>query len=78
MNQIFQGCQKKYCSNRKMKLSVTTTRTFTWILLIAAFISASLGGFSDILGRSLVISKFHAWMDASFLVLVAILLNVMV
>ena len=61
-----------------MKLSVTTTRRVTWILLIAAFISASIGGFSDMLGRPLVISKFHAWMDASFLVLVAILLNVMV
>ena len=61
-----------------MKLSVSTTRTFTWILLIAAFISASLGGFSDMLGRPLVITKQHAWMDASFLVLVAILLNVMI
>jgi hypothetical protein len=61
-----------------MKLSVSTTRTFTWILLLAAFISASLGGFSDMLGRPLFITKQHAWMDASFLVLVAILLNVMV
>ena len=61
-----------------MKLSITTTRTLTWILLLAAFVSASLGGFSDMLGRPLLITKQHAWMDASFLVLVAILLNVMI
>lgn len=61
-----------------MKLSLSTTRLITWILLVAAFLSASLGGFSDILGRPLLITKEHAWMDASFLVLVAILLNVMV
>ena len=61
-----------------MKLSLSTTRLITWILLVAAFLSASVGGFSDLLGRPLLITKQHAWMDASFLVLVAILLNVMV
>lgn len=52
-------------------------RTLTIFLVILAILLQALGGMYDIMGKPLYITKEHAWMDASFLILLATLLNVM-
>ncbi len=50
-------------------------KLFIAIALLAFFVSLSLtavGGYADLLGRPLVISKQHAWNDGIFLMLIAI------
>ena len=61
-----------------MLLNRATTRMVTLFLVITAVILSGVGGLSDILQRPLYMSKEHAWRDATFLLLVAILLNVMI
>ena len=61
-----------------MILSRSTTRIVTIILVIFAVLLSGIGGMSDILQRPLYVSKEHAWRDSTFLLLIAILLNVMV
>ena len=54
-----------------------TLHLLTFFLLAIAIAMSVLGGMIDMVGTKFYISKEHAWMDASFVVLVAILLNVM-
>jgi len=54
-----------------------TLHLLTFFLLAIAIAMSALGGMIDMVGTKFYISKEHAWMDASFVVLVAILLNVM-
>ena len=54
-----------------------TLHLLTFFLLAIAIAMSALGGLIDMVGTKFYISKEHAWMDASFVVLVAILLNVM-
>jgi hypothetical protein len=54
-----------------------TLHLLTFFLLAIAVAMSALGGMIDMVGTKFYISKEHAWMDASFVVLVAILLNVM-
>lgn len=61
-----------------MYLSRQTTRTVTLILLILALLMSAIGGLSDIIDKPIYISRQHAFADASFLLLIAILLNVMI
>ncbi len=58
--------------------SKQTTRTLTILLLFFALAMSAVGGLSDILDRPLYISRQHAFADASLLLLIAILLNVMI
>ena len=53
-------------------------RTATLFLIAIAIGMSAIGGMSDLLEKPIYISKEHAWMDASFALLLAILLNVMV
>jgi hypothetical protein len=55
-----------------------TTRILTILLLFFALVMSSLGGLSDILDKPIYISRQHAFADASLLLLIAILINVMV
>lgn len=55
-----------------------TVRVITLFLIVMAIGLAAAGGLSDMLDKPIVLSKQHAWMDASFVLLLAILLNVMV
>lgn len=55
-----------------------TVRTITLFLIVVAIGLAAAGGLSDMLDKPIILSKQHAWMDASFVLLLAILLNVMV
>lgn len=59
-------------------MSKVTIRIITIFLIIIALSMSALGGMSDILEKPIYISKDHAWRDASFILLLAILLNVMV
>lgn len=61
-----------------MFFSRPTIRIVTILLLFLALSMSALGGLSDILDRPLYISRQHAFADASFLLLLAILLNVMI
>jgi hypothetical protein len=53
-------------------------RTLTFFLIIIAIILQAIGGLFDLMGKPTFITKEHAWMDASFIILLATLLNVMV
>jgi hypothetical protein len=53
-------------------------RTATFFLIIIAILLQALGGLFDLLEKPSYITKEHAWMDASFIILLATLLNVMV
>jgi hypothetical protein len=53
-------------------------RSATLFLIVIAILLQALGGMFDLLGKSPYMSKEHAWMDASFIILLATLLNVMV
>ena len=55
-----------------------TTRTLTIVLVVLALAMSTVGGLSDILDKPLYISRQHAFADASFLLLIAILFNVMI
>ncbi len=55
-----------------------TTRILTILLLFFALAMSAIGGLSDILDKPIYISRQHAFADASLLLLVAILINVMV
>ena len=61
-----------------MILNRSTTRIVTIVLIIFATLLSGVGGMSDILQKPLYLSKEHAWRDSTFLLLIAILLNVMV
>lgn len=53
---------------------------FTTLALISFFIAlalTALGGWSDLLGISFVVTKQHAWNDGIFMILVAIFLLVL-
>jgi hypothetical protein len=60
-----------------MFLTRSTVRSLTFLLLGIAITMSALGGMIDMVGSRFYVTKEHAWMDASFLILVAILLNVM-
>jgi hypothetical protein len=50
--------------------------TKKWILLflvVAAFLATGLGGFQDMVGIRLTVTKEHGWNDGIFLMLTAIL-----
>lgn len=52
-------------------------QTLTWIAIFAlllALVLTGVGGWSDLLGRPIVVSKQHAWNDGIFLMLVGIFL----
>jgi hypothetical protein len=53
-------------------------RNATLFLILLAMLLQGLGGMFDLFGKSSYMSKEHAWMDASFIILLATLLNVMV
>lgn len=53
-------------------------RIITIFLIGLALTMSALGGMSDLLEKPIYISKEHAWRDASFVLLLAILLNVMI
>ena len=55
-----------------------TIRILTIVILFFALGMSAIGGLSDILDKPIYISRQHAFADASFLLLIAILLNVMV
>ena len=61
-----------------MFFSRQTIRILTIILLFLSLSMSAVGGLSDILDRPIYISRQHAFADASFLLLIAILLNVMI
>ena len=61
-----------------MYFNRSTTRIITLIMIVVATIMSGIGGLSDMLGTPLYVSKEHAWRDASFVLLLAILLNIMV
>lgn len=61
-----------------MFFSKQTTRILTLILVVLSLAMSAAGGLSDILDKPLYISRQHAFADASVLLLIAILLNVMV
>lgn len=52
-------------------------RPLTLFLVVIAILLQAVGGFFDLMGKPIYITKEHAWMDASFLILLATLLNVM-
>jgi len=60
-----------------MFLTRSTIRSLTFLLLGIAITMSALGGMIDMVDTRFYLTKEHAWMDASFLILVAILLNVM-
>jgi hypothetical protein len=60
------------------RMSSGFVRSITLILIIIAILLQALGGMFDLLGNPLYMTKEHAWMDASFIILLATLLNVMV
>jgi hypothetical protein len=45
---------------------------FAFFLVITSFLSTGLGGWVDLTGRPLMITREHAWNDGIFAVLVAI------
>jgi hypothetical protein len=52
-------------------------QTLTWLAigsLLVALLLTGVGGWSDLVGRPLVVSKQHAWNDGLFLMLVGIFL----
>ncbi len=53
----------------KKELTLLATVVFVFALLLTG-----LGGFSDMIGTNLLVSKQHAWNDGIFLILVAIFL----
>jgi hypothetical protein len=61
-----------------MYFSKQTTRILTLILVVASLFLSAVGGLSDILDKPIYISRQHAFADASLLLLIAILLNVMI
>lgn len=61
-----------------MLFSRGTIRILTLFLILVATIMSGIGGLSDMLGTPLYVSKEHAWRDASFVLLLAILINIMV
>ena len=46
------------------------------LLIILSVVMATLGGLSDLSGQRLIVSKEHYWNDASYLLLLAIVLKV--
>jgi hypothetical protein len=61
-----------------MYFSKQTTRILTLILVVLSLILSAVGGLSDILDKPMYISRQHAFADASLLLLIATLLNVMI
>ena len=54
---------------------MTVTNIIT-LLIMLSVLMASLGGLSDFTGKKLIVSKEHYWHDASYLLLLAIVLKV--
>lgn len=52
----------------------THLRYAALIAFLAALILTGIGGWSNMLGRALVITEQHAWNDGLFMILVAIFL----
>lgn len=52
----------------------TQIRYAALIAFLAALILTGIGGWSNMLGRALVITEQHAWNDGLFMILVAIFL----
>jgi len=61
-----------------MFFSRETTRILTIFLVIVSLSLSAVAGLSDILDKPIYISRQHAFADASMLLLIAILLNVMI
>jgi hypothetical protein len=60
-----------------MALDKNVVQVLTIFLVGSALILTAVGGFIDMTGRPLYISKEHAWSDGIFLLGLAILLNVL-
>jgi hypothetical protein len=52
----------------------TQLRYAALIAFLAALILTGIGGWSNMIGRALVITEQHAWNDGLFMILVAIFL----
>lgn len=46
------------------------------LLIILSVVMASLGGLADITGKTFIVSKEHYWHDASYLLLLALVIKV--
>ena len=60
-----------------MAADKTIVRVLTVLLVGFALILTAVGGYVDMTGQPLHISKEHAWSDGMFLLGLAILLNVL-
>jgi hypothetical protein len=54
-------------------INIYKMKIITIVLLVLSVILMSMGGLSDLLGRSLLLSKEHYWNDGMYVVLVALL-----
>lgn len=52
----------------------TQLRTLAMIAFVLALVSAGLGGWADMTGKPLVITKEHGWSDSILMMLAAIFL----
>lgn len=60
-----------------MALDKNVLQVLTIVLVGTALILTAVGGFIDMTGKPLYVSKEHAWSDGIFLIGLAILLNVL-
>lgn len=58
----------------KVEMYKTQLRYAALIAFLAALILTGVGGWSNMLGKALVITEQHAWNDGLFMILVAIFL----
>lgn len=60
-----------------MALDKNVLQVLTILLVGSALVLTGLGGYIDMTGKPLYVSKEHAWSDGMFLLGLAILLNVL-